>query len=563
MFEFLSLFNILSLILMIICTNILCNHKVKDKTSQCFIVCQILIINWILCHIMDFVVTNIISKFIFSSIGYISVCSISAMFFLFSLFYVNSKLTESKVFICILFIPSIILYLMFLTDPILHLFFESFSMNETVGSIGFYITAGYSYFLLVVGIGNMIYKNLKSFRNKKLQLLLISLSAIIPLIVNSLSIMNIVSAGYDFTPSSFSVSSILIFVAIYKFEFISTSPFAVEQLLSTMKEAVLITDKKGTITFINNSMKNWFDFSDDVMYKNIGYIIEKIKKTIIDDSKEQLKSFCMSKENSELTIECNNKRYYYITKMNIISRNRKEAELFVFTDITQYRKFTNELCIKNAELSAANDQLVKMNIVTKNLAVEKERVRIAQELHDSLGHNLVSVMTLLKLSLISDKDAESNVKQALALSENLLGDIRNCVSGIKETTELGVSSKIHSLIDNLGVVGECIELSIIGEEKPYHSFAGDTIYSVVREAVTNSLKNGDAEKINVIIKFRCDAIKGYIIDNGKGCEEILMSHGLCGMKEKVNSLGGKIRFVSSPDDGFSVNFILPVEESMV
>lgn len=90
-------------------------------------------------------------------------------------------------------------------------------------------------------------------------------------------------------------------------------------------------------------------------------------------------------------------------------------------------------------------------------------------------------------------------------------------------------------------------------------FASDTIFSVVREAVTNSIRHGNANKIEVILKFSENCIRLYIIDDGTGCDKIVPDFGLKGMKEKINSIGGNIEFSSLPDNGFSVKAYIPVE----
>lgn len=99
----------------------------------------------------------------------------------------------------------------------------------------------------------------------------------------------------------------------------------------------------------------------------------------------------------------------------------------------------------------------------------------------------------------------------------------------------------------------------MGEEKLYHGFASDTIFSVVREAVTNSIRHGNANKIEVILKFSENCIRLYIIDDGTGCDKIVPDFGLKGMKEKINSIGGNIEFSSLPGNGFSVKAYIPVE----
>lgn len=218
-----------------------------------------------------------------------------------------------------------------------------------------------------------------------------------------------------------------------------------------------------------------------------------------------------------------------------------------------------KLSEKNQELTKANTQLAKMNVIEKRLAVEKEQTRIAQELHDSVGHSLVSIMTLLKLSLIDKNNSNENTKKALQASELLLNDVRKCVVGIKTDTKSSISARIQDFICNYNSGNSCIEFTEMGEEKSYHGFASDTIFSVIREAVTNSIRHGNANKIEVILKFSENCIRLYIIDDGTGCDKIVPDFGLKGMKEKINSIGGNIEFSSLPDNGFSVKAYIPVE----
>lgn len=105
-----------------------------------------------------------------------------------------------------------------------------------------------------------------------------------------------------------------------------------------------------------------------------------------------------------------------------------------------------------------------MNVIEKRLAVEKEQTRIAQELHDSVGHGLVSIMTLLKLSLIDKNNSNENTKKALQASELLLNDVRKCVVGIKTDTKSSISARIQDFICNYNSGNSCIEFTEMGEE---------------------------------------------------------------------------------------------------
>ena len=418
--------NLFSLILMTVCTVVFMQCSYRKKMTQCFSACQILIVNWIVCHIIDIFSLNMAVKILFSNIGYISVCSIGAVFLLFSLYYIKSDITQSKLFKIIIFIPSAVLYFIEITDPIFHLFFNKFFYEETLGGIGFYVTAVYNYILLIISVCLMLIKNRKSFKEKTPQMILISLSAVIPLVINFLSITDIFTLEYDFTPISFSITSILIFFAIYKFEFVSISPYTVKHLMSAINEAVLITNKHNKVTYVNDIMKNVFDLDDSCLQKDSGSVMEHISKKLDCDNSE-LRQLFIDDKSGLITIKLFDNKYFEVEKTVVLNGDKRISNVYIFSDMTSYYEFTAELSAKNSELAMANEKLVKMNVIEKNFAVEKERNRIAQELHDSLGHSLVSVMTLLKLSKINKDSSQKHVDEALDISTKLLSDVRDCV----------------------------------------------------------------------------------------------------------------------------------------
>ena len=403
----------------------------------------------------------------------------------------------------------------------------------------------------------MVGKNIKYYKERFPQILLISLSAIIPLAFNLLSLLDVFSLKYDFTPVSFSITSLLIFLAVYKYEFITIPPLTVKYLMSSINEGIIVTNQKHKITYINDAVKKAFNFDDSILHKDCITAFMRIAE--ITNSDISKFSDLLNKNSGSLDVSVSENKYFEISKMPVCNEKRTVSEIFVFYDVSTYYMLNKKLSEKNQELTKANTQLAKMNVIEKRLAVEKEQTRIAQELHDSVGHGLVSIMTLLKLSLIDKNNSNENTKKALQASELLLNDVRKCVVGIKTDTKSSISDKIQDFICNYNSGNSCIEFTEMGEEKSYHGFASDTIFSVVREAVTNSIRHGNANKIEVILKFSENCIRLYIIDDGTGCGKIVPDFGLKGMKEKINSIGGNIEFSSLPGNGFSVKAYIPVE----
>lgn len=102
--------NLVSLSLTIISTVVFIQNSYSQKMSRYFTACQILIINWIVCHIFDIFTTNLSVKIILSNIGYFSVCTIGTVFLIFALHYTKVATVKSKIFKSAVFLPSTILF---------------------------------------------------------------------------------------------------------------------------------------------------------------------------------------------------------------------------------------------------------------------------------------------------------------------------------------------------------------------------------------------------------------------------------------------------------------------
>ena len=98
--------NLVSLSLTIISTVVFIQNSYSQKMSRYFTACQILIINWIVCHIFDIFTTNLSVKIILSNIGYFSVCTIGTVFLIFALHYTNGYY-QQQVIICNRYVKSV------------------------------------------------------------------------------------------------------------------------------------------------------------------------------------------------------------------------------------------------------------------------------------------------------------------------------------------------------------------------------------------------------------------------------------------------------------------------
>lgn len=230
---------------------------------------------------------------------------------------------------------------------------------------------------------------------------------------------------------------------------------------------------------------------------------------------------------------------------------------------------TNQLKNLNQELTIKNEQLKRHAVTIEELAVVKERNRMASEVHDTLGHTMTSIKALLDLSLIE-------------LNNNSLGEVRKVINDAREFTKegmgelrrsiLGLSSSglesdsiidaIKSLIIKFESLGVHIDFSV-DEPEQYRekriSFS-TTVYRLCQEALTNSVKHGKAKNISIIIRTINDLVRISIIDDGCGCKDIHKGFGLSGMEKRVKNLNGKILLGSDGVKGFNIHIEIPVKE---
>ena len=89
-------------------------------------------------------------------------------------------------------------------------------------------------------------------------------------------------------------------------------------------------------------------------------------------------------------------------------------------------------------------------------------------------------------------------------------------------------------------------------------YRGNDHIQDLSRSVTNAIRHGQAKTVNIIIKGHSKGIRLYIIDDGKGCRDLVKGYGLTGMEERIAKLGGNITFGSDGEKGFNIIANLPV-----
>lgn len=209
------------------------------------------------------------------------------------------------------------------------------------------------------------------------------------------------------------------------------------------------------------------------------------------------------------------------------------------------------------------NRVEKLNKEIEKLAITKERNRVAQEIHDNLGHSLVALnMNLDVIGNMVDKEDEINeiIVKCQRLTKDSMENLRRAVYALKdENISEGLIKSVEKLTHNIvGKYNIVIKYNIDEKIEEYSPEYKNIIYTTIKESITNSIKHGKSSIVKIEIKV-VDQIYMTIEDNGNGCEEIVKGNGLIGIEERAGKIKGSARFVTEKTKGFRTEIILPIE----
>ncbi|KRC91946.1 hypothetical protein ASE25_00720 [Terrabacter sp. Root85] len=204
-----------------------------------------------------------------------------------------------------------------------------------------------------------------------------------------------------------------------------------------------------------------------------------------------------------------------------------------------------------------------------------DRQRIAREMHDVVAHGL-SVMIVqadgARFAAASDPDAATTAlatiaatgRASLAEMRRLLGVLRDDTTGVPEAPQPGLAD-IETLVAGLTAGGRVVHLRQEGELLPHDATEGDaatglTAYRIVQEALTNVMKHaGEDATAWVSVTVGPSRVVVEVVDDGDGGSHVDggVGHGLRGMAERVEVLGGSLVTGPDPRGGYRVVATLP------
>ncbi len=506
----------------------------RNRITGALAACQIFVIIWCVPQLFLTFPMSREMKYVLYGISYIGISFIGPAWLIFSCFYCgrNMKyLTRGLIFGI-----SAVDYSIFLTNESHHLFYLIFEVEQVVYGPVFYFHMVYTYSCVLFGMLQL----LKAFWRKQVatvHMVLLILTAAVPFGFNILYLSGLVQTGFDLTPPAFALSSFFMLLAVFRYDFPDVNVLAFEPILESIAEGVIVYNKRGEIMYCNQASRGWLGLE-----AGDGFV--KLK-TALGQAGAKMKQEEMAWESRELALQTGER----IRLKQYIHRNKKGimcAGTILLSDVGEYYK----------RMQQERDLAVS----SQRLAIEQERNRIAQEVHDTAGHTLTmihSLIQLIRLECEADREPlQDYLNQAQGLTSDGIRNLRLAINHMRQEAswEL-VTQGVRQLAGS--VKGLPVEVEIQGEDGPEYSHLSVILYECLREAITNCLKYAKARRMDVIVKFETEQVSLYIFDDGQGCGQIAESHGLRGIRQRVEQAGGQVRVLSAEGEGFQIYIRLP------
>jgi signal transduction histidine kinase len=206
-------------------------------------------------------------------------------------------------------------------------------------------------------------------------------------------------------------------------------------------------------------------------------------------------------------------------------------------------------------------------------AAAEERLRIAQELHDVIGHSLgvIAVQAGVGVHLIDTRPEQAKQalehisrtsRESLAEIRRLLGLVRSGDAATSYAPTPGLAD-LPRLSDEVRGTGVAVDLVVDPGARDLPPGVELAAFRIVQEALTNAVRHARARRASVTVDARGGALRVEVTDDGTGpgAHTRPGGHGLVGMRERVAVYGGSLQAGARPVGGFVVTATIPYDRT--
>jgi signal transduction histidine kinase len=206
----------------------------------------------------------------------------------------------------------------------------------------------------------------------------------------------------------------------------------------------------------------------------------------------------------------------------------------------------------------------------------EERLRIARDLHDVIGHNisLINVQASMGLDLMDSQpdQARAALSAIKSASKEALEELRTMLTTLRRYDDVAPRSpapgldRLPELIELTKAAGLSVRVEVTGKAPPLPAATDLAAYRIIQESLTNVARHAGPARVTVRVTYNDADVHVEIDDDGKapsgGASAIGTGSGITGMRERAAALGGDLSAGFRDGGGFRVRARLPVRSSL-
>lgn len=370
----------------------------KSAALKAFIFCHTLMIIWIVGQILERTLVNEEHIWNATLLKYTAIIYTGAAWLTFCLLYTNRIKNLRKSLFLIYFCPALFNFAI-LTNSKHNMFFTEYSYGTKTYGIVFWLHAICSYAYLFASIIILFIELFRCVKKYRIQYILLSISILFPTILNFLYITKTIRHSCDYTPTGFVFSSLIFFIAVFKYRFLNLLPIAVASILDAIPQTIMVVDINNDINYTNDAFKTFLPGFTPSIKNNIFKFTEYLRQKVYIDEKnlpilERFQTIAQEPFNDEFEFTWPNQDKpvcYQVYIIPILERGSIVGQIIMFFDITEYKHLINESIQKNDALSLIAQKLFEANCLSFKkssdrkkdiMASTRESIKISGEIHN-------------------------------------------------------------------------------------------------------------------------------------------------------------------------------------
>jgi len=240
--------------------------------------------------------------------------------------------------------------------------------------------------------------------------------------------------------------------------------------------------------------------------------------------------------------------------------------------VTLALNMTRELRASEAKLQMSNENLRRLGAHAEKIK-EAERKRIAREIHDDLGQNLLALR--IEADMLSARTGDRHphlhmrARATVGQIDATIKSVRQIINDLRPNVlDLGLNAAVDWQIAEFrrrtGIDCDLVENH---QDIQISDHCATALFRILQESLSNILRHARATRVQVVLRVECDSILMSVTDNGVGLQSQGPrkpgSFGLVGIEERINILGGTFHIGSNAGTGTIIRVAVPMRDVLL